>query len=142
MNKVIESRKKRHMAKVYCFFAPFLFVDENGEVKIYGNLEKAYYDALKRMALQFERGYVDLTLYLMKQMELRYVDARSCVEQMLSFTGTEMVLLDFKNWPRATQDNCEAVIRGLCEINGVDFDKSVFLVAYKKFETNWGAILR
>ena len=27
-------------------------------------------------------------------MELRHVDARSCVEQILSFTGTEMFLFD------------------------------------------------
>lgn len=142
MNKTIEKIKERHMQTLYNAHAPFSFVDDKGEVQIYQTLEKAYYDALLRIVVQFQRGYVDLTLYLMKQMELRLVDARSCVEQMLSFTGTEMVLLDFKNWPRNTQDDCEAVIRGLCEINGVDFDKSTFLVAYKKFETNWGAILR
>lgn len=130
------------MQTLYNAHAPFSFVDDKGEVQIYQTLEKAYYDALLRIVEQFQRGYVDLTLYLMKQMELRRVEARSCVEQMLSFTGTEMVLLDFKNWPRNTQDNCEAILRGLCEINGVDFDKSAFLVAYKKFETNWGAILR
>ena len=142
MNKIIETKKQRHMQVLYNTHAPFSFVDDKGEVQIYKALENAYYDAMLRLVEQFQRGYVDLTLYLMKQMELRHVDAKSCVEQMLSFTGTEMVLLDFKNWPRATQDNCEAIIRGLCEINGVDFDKSVFLVAYKKFETNWGAILR
>lgn len=142
MNKAIEKIKERHMQTLYNAHAPFSFVDDKGEVQIYQTLEKAYYDALLRIVVQFQRGYVDLTLYLMKQMELRRVDARSCVEQMLSFTGTEMVLLDFKNWPRNTQDNCEAVLRGLCEINGVDFDKSTFLVAYKKFETNWGALMR
>lgn len=142
MNKTIEKIKERHMQTLYNAHAPFSFVDDKGEVQIYQSLEKAYYDALYRIVEQFQRGYVDLTLYLMKQMELRRVEARSCVEQMLSFTGTEMVLLDFKNWPRVTQDNCEAIFRGLCEINGVEFDKSVFLVAYKKFETNWGAILR
>lgn len=142
MNKAIEKIKERHMQTLYMAHAPFSFVDDKGEVQIYKALENAYYDALLRIVEQFQRGYVDLTLYLMKQMELRRVEARSCVEQMLSFTGTEMVLLDFKNWPRATQDNCEAILRGLCEINGVDFDKSTFLVAYKKFETNWGAILR
>lgn len=142
MNKTIEKIKERHMQTLYNAHAPFSFVDDKGEVQIYQTLEKAYYDALLRIVVQFQRGYVDLTLYLMKQMELRRVDARSCVEQMLSFTGTEIVLLDFKNWPRNTQDNCEAVIRGLCDINGVEFDKSTFLVAYKKFETNWGAMVR
>ena len=142
MNKAIEKIKEQHMATLYNAHAPFSFVDDKGEVQIYPSLGNAYYDALLRIMVQFQRGYVDLTLYLMKQMDLRRVDARSCVEQMLSFTGTEMVLLDFKNWPRHTQDNCEAIIRGLCEINGVDFDKSVFLMAYKSFETSWGAILR
>lgn len=142
MNKTIEKIKERHMQTLYNAHAPFSFVDDKGEVQIYQTLEKAYYDALLRIVVQFQRGYVDLTLYLMKQMELRHVEARSCVAQMLSFTRTEVVLLDFKNWPRATQDNCEAVIRGLCEINGVDFDKSTFLVAYKKFETNLGALVR
>lgn len=142
MNKAIEKIKERHMQTLYNAHAPFSFVDDKGEVQIYQTLEKAYYDALLRIVVQFQRGIVDLTLYLMKQMELRRVDARSCVEQMLSFTGTEVVLLDFKNWPRNTQDNCEAMLRGLCEINGVDFDKSTFLVAYKKFETNWGAMVR
>lgn len=142
MNKAIEKIKEQHMATLYNAHAPFSFVDDKGEVQIYQTLEKAYYDALLRIVQQFQRGFVDLTLYLMKQMELRRVDARSCVEQMLSFTGTEMVLLDFKNWPRRTQENCEAIIRGLCQIHEIDFDKSVFLVAYKKFETNWGAILR
>lgn len=142
MNKAIEKIKQLHMQKLYNEHAPFSFVDDEGEVQIYETLEKAYYDALLRIAKQFQRGFVDLNLYFMQQMYLTHSEARICVEQMLSFTGREMVLLDMKNWPRATQDNCEAIIRGLCDLNGVDFDKSVFLVAYKKFETNWGAILR
>lgn len=117
---------------------PFGFIMSNGLPYDYINYREAYYECLIKLFEMFPRGYMDLPLFIHKQMNLNLPDAVRFVNALKPM-GIKSEILLLMIWEQSKERNnvLEVLFRALHTITESTFDKSSFLMALNEFDREY-----
>lgn len=116
-------------------YNPFGFKYADGRICMFETYAEIYFYALKRLADDFEEGYVDLVLYVCKNTGLSISECESEVQRMRSLWGQkDHRFIDIKDFGEGTRDALKTLIKCLHTITETKFNEAAFDEAFAKFQ--------
>ena len=115
-------------------FNPFGFKKEDGDTQVFREYKDAYLYALKKLFLQFPRGYIDFTLYIEAQTKLPFADSVRVVRSWKTMDVNEVELIDLRSNDRARYLDLMKVMKCLHTISETKFNEAMFKQALMEFD--------
>lgn len=122
-------------------YNPFGFKKENGDTCIFKTYTDCYLYALKKLYLQFPRGYIDMALFVEAQTKLPFNDSVRVVKSWKSMDIQETMLIDFTDEGVVPRYQLSGIMKALHTISETRFNDAMFLEAYQLFK-NWQEMVK
>lgn len=123
---------------IVCRHNPFGFKMSNGLSCDFPTYHEAYFECLIKLFEMFPRGYIDLPLFIHKQMNLTLPDAVRLVNALKPMgIKSEVILLMIWEQSKERDAMLEILFRAFHTITGSTFDKSSFLMALNDFDSEF-----
>lgn len=115
-------------------FNPFGFKKEDGDTQAFKNYREAYLYAMKKLYLQFPRGYCDMALFVEAQTKIPFADALRVVKQWKSMGVEEVMLIELENADNDRRLSLMLVMKALHTISETKFNEAMFMEALQDFD--------
>lgn len=119
-------------------YNPFGFKKPDGEVLAFETYKKLYVYTLEQLLEMFPRGYIDMTLFLQKQMNIPFHDAEMTVRSWGNVhLESDTFVLELWKDDAVRLNNLKRVFMCLHEISGTKFDEVQFRQALMQFDLDF-----
>ena len=122
-------------------YNPFGFKKEDDDTCLFKNYTECYLYTLKKLYLQFPRGYIDMALFVEKRTHLPYNDSLRVVKGWKTMGIDEVMLIDFTSDDISTRYQLASIMKALHTISETRFNEALFYEAYALFK-NWQEVVK